>query len=117
MATIATTTDTELQALGKRLQTFRHLANLTQEALADRAGITANFVAHLERGSRKPSVGTLVAMARVLDVPVGSLFGESGGEGTPDSPELQRLCRMVKRLPATRYRVFVELASSFLKPA
>jgi transcriptional regulator with XRE-family HTH domain len=47
---------------------------VTQEQLAERIGLSANFIAHLERGSRHPSLDTIVILARVLKVPIPSLF-------------------------------------------
>jgi transcriptional regulator with XRE-family HTH domain len=47
---------------------------LTQERLAERLGLSSNFIAHLERGSRQPSLDTIVILARELKVPIASLF-------------------------------------------
>ncbi|MEK7476480.1 MAG: helix-turn-helix transcriptional regulator [Candidatus Coatesbacteria bacterium] len=37
-------------------------------------GLSASFIAHLERGSRQPSLDTIVSLARVLRVSISSLF-------------------------------------------
>jgi predicted ATPase/DNA-binding CsgD family transcriptional regulator/DNA-binding XRE family transcriptional regulator len=54
-------------AFGARLRRLRRAAGLTQEALAERAGLTAKGVAALERGrSRRPYPHTLAALAGAL---------------------------------------------------
>ena len=105
--------------LGPRLQQARRSAKLTQEQLAEKSGLTANFIAHLERGSRQPSIHSLVAVCRVLDVPVGALLSDPGAgeEAMKESPEFRRLCRLIKRLPPSRYGVLAEMAAAMLKPS
>ena len=54
--------------LGKRVRQQRKLAQLTQEKLAEKAGISFAFVGHIERGTRKASLETLVKLANALRV-------------------------------------------------
>lgn len=105
----------QVRSLGGRLQRLRHLAHLTQEQLASRANITANFVAHLERGTRRPSLETLVDLAGALGVGIGALFGE-GEPGAKHelSAELQRLCTIIKKVPPARYPALEDLATSLV---
>lgn len=42
-----------VQTFGARLRGFREAAGLTQEQLADRAGLSANAISALERGERR----------------------------------------------------------------
>ena len=42
-------------------------ANLTQEKLAELAGISPSFVGHIERGEKKASLETMVHIAAVLN--------------------------------------------------
>ena len=61
--------------LGRRVAAARELADLTQQGLANKAGLTQATVARLEKG-RKPGVRveTLVAIARALNVSVDYLL-------------------------------------------
>lgn len=44
-------------------------ASLSQEQLAERVNINPSFLAHLESGSKKPSLDTLLGIAEALDAP------------------------------------------------
>lgn len=54
--------------MGHRIRRKRRWLDMTQEQLADRAGISTSFVGHIERGSRKLSLETLWAICKALDV-------------------------------------------------
>lgn len=58
----------DYQDLGCRIGKRRRQLNLTQEKLAERVGISASFMGHIERGARTLSVNTLVALCRVLQI-------------------------------------------------
>jgi transcriptional regulator with XRE-family HTH domain len=57
--------DTEF---GARLRELRELAGLTQQELADRAGLTLEGVGQLERGRRQPAWHTALALCDALGV-------------------------------------------------
>ena len=54
-------------SFGERLRVLREAAGLTQEALAERAGLTADGIGALERGvRRRPYPHTIRALAEAL---------------------------------------------------
>jgi len=53
---------------------LRELKALSQEALADRAGIGRSYMSGIERGVRNCSTLHLLRIARALRVPAGDLF-------------------------------------------
>ena len=59
---------------GNRLRAIRHERKLPQEQLAERLGISVDFLSLIERGINAPSFETLEQMARNLRIPVRSLF-------------------------------------------
>ena len=63
---------------GLRVQYFRKLKGLTQEALADKLGLSWSYVAKIESPARAfgVSMETLFKISDVLDVPVSKLFEE-----------------------------------------
>ena len=63
--------------LGKRGRKQRQLIGLTQQELAERIGVSTSFVGHVERGTRKASLETLVALSNALGVGVDYLLAGS----------------------------------------
>jgi transcriptional regulator with XRE-family HTH domain len=58
-----------LLALGTRIRDLRQQVPLTQEALAERAGISNEVLSKIERGVNSPSVFTLKRIADGLSLP------------------------------------------------
>src|SRR4051794_2753538 len=76
-------------ALGERLRAWRRAAGLTQEELAERAGLTAHGVSALERGARtRPHPHTVRSLARALQLSEADsdLLRASATQGAADSP-------------------------------
>lgn len=67
--------------LGRRIKQQRLLAKLTQDQLAERAGISLSFLGHIERGTRKASLDTLVKLANALKVSPSLLLQDSLEDG------------------------------------
>jgi len=59
---------------GLVLRRIRRERDLSQEALADRAGLARNHVSELERARRDPSLSTVVQIADALEMGVGDLM-------------------------------------------
>lgn len=62
--------------LGRRVRELRTQAGLTQEALAERAGITWHYISSIERGLKAATVETLAKIATALDLSLSELFLE-----------------------------------------
>ena len=74
-------------ALGKRVRTRRKMMGLTQEALAEKLGISCSFVGHIERGSRKMSMETLINISDIMGVSCDYLLQDSLHNATLISPQ------------------------------
>jgi transcriptional regulator with XRE-family HTH domain len=87
-----------LTRFGENLLRIRQARKLSQEALAERAGIDRTQLSPLENGRRQPLMETLIRLAGGLDVPLsmlteGIIFvpGSGGGEfQVARPPELPR---------------------------
>ena len=62
--------------LGQRLKTARLDVGLTLRELARQADVSPSLVSLIENGKSQPSVATLYAFARILDVSVDELFDQ-----------------------------------------
>jgi transcriptional regulator with XRE-family HTH domain len=60
--------------IGERLKDLRFRAGLTQQELADRAGVTQTTVARIERDAVQPEVTTIRKLARALGKTPGDLL-------------------------------------------
>lgn len=61
-------------SLSERLKYLRETRNLTQKDLAELAGISQPTIAHIEKGTKDPSVTTLSKIANALDIHISTLF-------------------------------------------
>lgn len=61
-------------AFGSHIRTLRCERGLTHEQLASRCEMTADSLARLEQGGTSPSLSTMRALARELDVSLSSMF-------------------------------------------
>ncbi len=62
---------------GKKLREARTNCNLTQGELAEKIGISQNFLGDIERGIKLPSLSKLVLIANTLKVSLDFLFADS----------------------------------------
>lgn len=64
--------------LGQELRRAREEAGLTQEELAQRAGLHRTYISILERDQKSPTVETLRTICAVLGLRVSVLLARSG---------------------------------------
>lgn len=57
-----------MKGLGKRIQKCREEAGMTQEELAERVGISWNYLGAIEREVKTPKLETLVRIINALEV-------------------------------------------------
>lgn len=74
-----------IRALGRQIAAERVAIKMSQEALAERVGISKKSVTRYEQGERDVPFGTLVAMADALGVPVSQLLRSSEARAGQDS--------------------------------
>lgn len=60
--------------IGKKVEKYRKMKDLTNRELAALAGITPSMLSQIERGLANPSIQTLKVLAKTLDVPTFSFF-------------------------------------------
>lgn len=60
---------------GQRLREVRQKRNVTQQALADAAGMSLTYISNMEHGLKVPSLTTIIRLAVALDCKVMDLVG------------------------------------------
>lgn len=64
----------DYQDLGRRVRLQRLHLGWTQDRLAKAIGVSTSFVGHIERGTRKASIDTLVEISNAMDISVETLL-------------------------------------------
>jgi transcriptional regulator with XRE-family HTH domain len=87
--------------LGKSIKLIRSSAGVRQRQLAERLGVSANYVSLLESDKREPSISFLRRLSKELSVPVGVFFlwQEFDSKGVSGS-SLAKLREVLTRLEA-----------------
>jgi len=67
--------------VGARIRLLRKLRGLSQQALAEAAGVTFQQIQKYERGANRVSASMLSRIASALDTPVAEMFGETDASG------------------------------------
>jgi CheY-like chemotaxis protein len=71
---------TNLKALlGAAIKSERSVLGISQEELAERAGLHRTYVSDVERGARNPSIRSVEKLARALQISVSKLFEQATG--------------------------------------
>jgi CheY-like chemotaxis protein len=67
--------------LGMAIKTERCVLGISQEELAERAGLHRTYVSDVERGARNPSIVSIEKLAQALDLSISALFQRAGDGG------------------------------------
>lgn len=67
-----------LIVVGENIKYYRTKLGMTQEELAERAGINRSYLASLERGRRNTTLKTVEMLAKALGVSTTDLVSQSG---------------------------------------
>ncbi len=73
---------TELQRFGARVRAERERLHISQEELADRAGVHRTYVGGVERGERNVGLLNMLRLARALGVAPSALLKDFQGSHT-----------------------------------
>ncbi|CAB5682846.1 XRE family transcriptional regulator [Providencia rettgeri] len=66
--------DPRLVAFGEKVRKIRKEKGLSQEALADLAGIDRSYMGHIERGDQNITLTKIHQIADALEIPVVNLI-------------------------------------------
>ena len=64
----------ELKAFGRRVKELRIERDLTQSELAEKVGLSHNFIGMVERGERNTSVDKIFKLAKAFDIKLAQFF-------------------------------------------
>ena len=78
-----------LQTIGKRIRARRHALGMSQEALAERAGLHYTYIGQIERGEKNLTIESLSKITLALGIPLSQLLEKVDGPERPGSYALQ----------------------------
>lgn len=96
--------------LGEQVRLAREGAGLTQEGLAERVDVSAQYISDLERGVVGVSIPTLKRLSVVLGVSCDRLLFGGGAE-----PDVTQLARRMQRLPSRQFQLLRRMVDLFLE--
>ncbi len=70
----------EAKEVGERIKFFREKRKMTQNALANQAGVSPTYIYQLERGEKSPTVEYLSHICWGLDISLTSFFADRNFE-------------------------------------
>jgi transcriptional regulator with XRE-family HTH domain len=82
------------KTVGERLRTYRNRAGMTQEGLAERAGLHHTYIGQLERGEKNATLESIEKVARALGLPFEVLF-EAIIEGNIDNATAKEVYELI----------------------
>ena len=77
--------------IGQRVRAFRRAQDLSQEALAERVGISVTHMSHIETGNTKLSLAVFAALAEGLGVAADELLRDASSVRSPALPQLEEV--------------------------
>lgn len=103
--------DDNMYSIGSNIRTARKRADLTQEEMSERIGVTPQYLSDLERGLVGTSITTLMRICKALNVSADFLlFGETG-----DHPANATLIEKIERLPGYKADLVEESVNLLLE--
>ncbi len=73
------------KAIGNMIRDKRSALRLSQEELADRAGLHRTYISDLERGARNPTLDSLERLAAALEISTAALFHQASKDPAPSA--------------------------------
>lgn len=77
--------------IGTTIKRLRKDRNLTQDELAEKAGITKSAISRYESGKRQPTIDTLGRLANAFGVNILDILDENSANATPEDKQAATL--------------------------
>jgi len=94
--------------VGERILAYRKKTGLTQEELAEKAGVHHTYIGQLERGEKNATLQTIEKIACALNLPLEILF-EAIVLGENQSPIARDIYNIVAKLPEKEQHILVNI--------
>ena len=95
----------DLTSIGRNIRKFRTNKKMRQETLAEKTGLSANYIGMIERGEKIPSLITLIHLTNALGVTADMLLCDVLTETYEIKPSLC-MERISKLAPVEQDRIY-----------
>ena len=103
----------KLATIGKNIRKYRLIKKLRQEDLAEKAGLTANYIGMVERGEKIPSLETFIKILNTLGISADMVLSDVLDNGyTVKNSMLNE--KLEKLAPEDRNRIY-EVIDTMIK--
>lgn len=102
-------TELDYGKIGARIRCARKERDWSQEELAKKCGISAAFLGHIERGTRKMSLETFVSLCRVMELDADVLLW---GITKPLSSVMQEVWAHPEKKDGDSYAMYIRIMKS-----
>ena len=92
-----------IESIGKNIRKYRNEKNMRQEDLAEKTGLSTNYIGMIERGEKLPSLDTFIEIANALDVSSDMLLCEvinrsAGLSGLPFAEKIEAMSKEDRKI-------------------
>lgn len=94
------------EKIGMMIREKRNNQHLTQEGLAEKVNLSTGMIGQIERGETMPSIDSLDAIIKELDIDPRSLFGDFS---SPNA-EITELCTIASRMTSNQQHLLLKIA-------
>lgn len=101
-----------LPILGERLKKARKDRGLTQEQLAEQAGLSARHIAKIEKGDVNPSFEVLSTLVKTLGVSFDAIFDPASEQV---EAEIQEVAGLYRACPEQERRLMLAVIRTMLR--
>ena len=101
-------------ALGARIKALRKQQGWSQEQLAERVGISTQYVSNIERGKENPTLDLLLRLAEVLRVAPVDIF-DFEAEGLDRKAIQAEIRKVIETRDVERLRIALKVLRAILR--
>ena len=101
--------------VGKRIKQCREEKGLTQEQLAERLGVAANYISTIERGASFPRYEKLIMLMNTLETSADSIFCDVVEHTT--EYKTSQLSQKLEKLPLQDRKRILDVVELMIKQA
>lgn len=102
----------QMETIGQNIRKYRQLKKMRQEDLAERTGLSANYIGMIERGDKIPALDTFITITNALGVSADMLLCDVVDTGYAIKSSMLSDC--ISRLPKEEQDRFFAIAEAFL---